>query len=216
MKTSKLIPAGFVVVATLLSGATAATSLTAAETRLPQGAVTMQDSGAKRADMRHGQGHGERGPRGFMGQIITSIDADGDGAVTQAEIDSFRSALVAGADTTGEGDISLGEFETIYLELTRDRMVDTFQELDADGDGVVTQAEMDGRFGSIVAQMDRNGDGQLDRADHERRGGERGGDRGGERGGERGGPDRGEPDRGGPDRDGDHPRRGDRGGDRQD
>ena len=43
-------------------------------------------------------------------------------------------------------------------------MVDRFQDLDAEGDGAVTQAEMDKRFGSIVERMDRNDDGQVDRA----------------------------------------------------
>jgi len=114
-------------------------------------------------DFRNGQDTG--GGRGMMGQILQKADTNGDRAVTQAEIDTFRAATVAKADASGEGSISLDEFEAIYLGMTRNRMVDAFQTLDVDGDGVVTQAEMDKRFGDIVARMDRNDDGQLDRAD---------------------------------------------------
>ncbi len=129
----------------------------------------------------------------MFGAMMQKVDADADGAVTQAEIDTFRATLVTGADTSGEGDISLDEFETIYLEMIRDRMVDAFQNLDSDGDGVVTQAEMDQRFGNVVEQMDRNDDGKIDaddRGGHERGDGKRGdrGDRGdhGKRGDRRG------------------------------
>jgi hypothetical protein len=119
-------------------------------------------------------------------QIMQKVDANDDHAVTQAEIDTFRAATVAEADASGEGDISLDEFKTINFDLTGEQMVDAFQKLDADGDGVVTQAEMDSRFGDIVERLDRNGDGKLDRED------------------------RGERDHKGADRDG--PRRGDRRG----
>jgi Ca2+-binding EF-hand superfamily protein len=93
--------------------------------------------------------------------LFEEIDADGDGAVTQAEIDAFRAAKVAGADTSGDGALSIEEFDTLYREFTRWRMVRAFQELDTDGDGVISQAEMDRRFGRVVEQMDRDGDGAL-------------------------------------------------------
>ncbi|MFZ1470605.1 MAG: hypothetical protein WAT09_16765 [Paracoccaceae bacterium] len=168
MKTSQILPGSFIAVAALLSGLAIATAQTETETAPVQAATAVQAFGAKLVDFR--KGYGEREGRGMFGQLMEKVDANGDGAITQAEIDTFRVGLVTGADTSGEGSISLDEFETIYLDLTRDRMVDAFQDLDADGDGVVTQAEMDTRFGGIVDQMDRNDDGKLDREDHGGRG----------------------------------------------
>jgi len=194
MKTSKLLPVGALIIGTVLSGLTIATAQTAPEpTTAPTETSAKATPGAS-----HGHKGGRGGP-GMFGAMMQKVDADADGAVTQAEIDTFRATLVTGADTSGEGDISLDEFETIYLEMIRDRMVDAFQNLDSDGDGVVTQAEMDQRFGNVVEQMDRNDDGKIDaddRGGHERGDGKRG-DRGDH--GDRG-------DRG------DHGKRGDRRG----
>lgn len=167
MTNSKLLPGSFIAVAALLSGLTVATAQNAPQTAPVQMEAATQAPDATRVNSR--KGHGHRGGRGMMGQIMKKVDADGDGAVTQAEIDTFRASLVEGADVSGDGDISLDEFESIYLDLTRNRMVDAFQKLDEDGDGVVTQAEMDARFGNVVERMDRNDDGKLDRDDRGRR-----------------------------------------------
>ncbi len=163
MMNSKLLPGSFIAVAALLSGLTVATAQTASETAPVQAETSVKAPGATRANFR--KGHGDRGGHGMMRQIMEKVDANGDRAVTQDEIDTFRAATVANADASGDGGISLDEFETIYLELTRNRMVDAFQKLDEDGDGVVTQAEMDAKFGNVVDRMDRNDDGKLDRED---------------------------------------------------
>lgn len=163
MAHSKILPGTFLAVAALLSGLTVATAQTAPASPPAQLETSADAPQATRVDFR--KGHGGRGGHGMMRQIMEKVDANGDRAVTQEEIDTFRASVVADADTSGEGDISLDEFETIYLDLTRERMVDAFQKLDADGDGVVTQAEMDKRFGDVVERMDRNDDGQLDRQD---------------------------------------------------
>lgn len=168
MTNSKILAGSFIAVAALLSGLTVATAQTATQTAPAQVEAPADDAKTTRVDFRKGHGdkpRGERGGHGMVRQMMEKVDADGDRAVTQAEIDTFRTAIVTNADQSGEGDISLDEFETIYLEMTRDRMVDTFQNLDADGDGAVTKAEMDKRFGNIVERMDRNEDGKLDRND---------------------------------------------------
>ncbi|MBI6630785.1 EF-hand domain-containing protein [Pontibaca salina] len=182
MTNSKILPGTFVAVTALLSGLTVATAQTS-PTAAPAQVETSADAPeATRADFR--KGHGHRGGHGMMRHIMKKVDANGDGAVTQEEIDTFRAAIVTEADVSGEGDISLDEFETIYLEMTRERMVDAFQSLDADGDGVVTQAEMDARFGNVVERMDRNDDGKLDRDDRggrDQKGHQRDGKRHGDR-----------------------------------
>lgn len=97
----------------------------------------------------------------MMGELFSQIDTDGDGRITQAEIDAFRSARVGAADASGDGALSLDEFDTLYRELTRRQMVRAFQNLDTDGDGTISPAEMDARFGRLAERMDRNGDGAL-------------------------------------------------------
>ena len=147
-------------IAAVLASATLATAQTAPATGNAEVAPTQA------------QYHGGRQARGGMrmlGAAMSRIDADNSGSITQDEIDTFRGALVAGADASGDGAITLDEFTAIYLELSRDRMVDRFQDLDADGDGTITGAEMDARFGGIVDRMDRNGDGELSRADRPHR-----------------------------------------------
>lgn len=110
---------------------------------------------------------GHHGVFGMMGggemlrTLFVQIDADGDGAVTQDEIDAFRAARVGEADASGDGALSIEEFDTLYRAFTRSRMVDMFQDFDADGDGVISVEEMDVRFGDVVDRMDRDGDGAL-------------------------------------------------------
>lgn len=184
MTNSKLLPGGLIAVAALLSGLTVATAQTAPETapvKMETSANAQdhtrgdcgkahKDHGKRGGHEQHGGRGGRGGPGMMVGQVIKKADANNDRAVTQVEIDTFRAAAVANADVSGEGEISIDEFETIYLQLIRNQMVDTFQDLDEDGDGVVTQVEMDKRFGNVVERMDRNDDGQLDREDRPNRG----------------------------------------------
>ncbi len=163
MTSSKYLHGSLIAIA-LTAGLGAAHAQTASETAPAEMGAGKHAHGAGKADGAH-MNYGHHGGHGMMRQIMQRADANGDRAITQAEIDTFRADIVANADASGEGDISLGEFEKIYLDLTRERMVDAFQKLDADGDGAVTQAEMDRRFGDIVERVDRNGDGQLDRQD---------------------------------------------------
>lgn len=180
MKTYKLLPMGFLALALTGTGAlvaTAQTTPTAPEAPAAQNPI-------ERAEMR-GDRDGHRGDRGghrhhraFGGKggsemfhtLFTEVDADNDRSVTQAEVDSYRSTKMGEADTSGDSALSIDEFDTLYREFTRSRMVDTFQDFDADGDGVVSAEELDVRFDDIVERMDRDGDGALTLQDRGRRG----------------------------------------------
>lgn len=120
---------------------------------------------------RGGQGFGGRrsGSEIFM-NLFNQADADNNKELTQDEINTFRAAKVGEADASGDGSLSIEEFDTLYREFTRSRMVDLFQDLDADGDGNITPAELDDRLGSIVDRMDRDGDGVLKLQNRGRRG----------------------------------------------
>ncbi|WP_299772535.1 hypothetical protein [uncultured Tateyamaria sp.] len=121
-----------------------------------------------KADMRddHGgkrmRGHGGKMRGGEMlRDIFDAADADSDGAVTPEEIETYRNALVAEVDASGDGALSIEEFDTLYRSLTRSRMVDAFQRLDADGDGQIAPEEMERSVARFVERMDRDGDGTL-------------------------------------------------------
>ena len=113
----------------------------------------------------HAKGHQGRHHGGRMHKMMKRFDTDGDGKLTQAEIDQSREANLAKFDGNQDGQLSLAEFEALWLDFMRERMVDRFQDLDANGDAVVTLEEYKEPFEAIVVRMDRNGDGALSRDD---------------------------------------------------
>ena len=98
-------------------------------------------------------------------EMFDSIDADGDGKLTQAEIDKARNDRHAAHDADGDGNLSLEEFAGIWHETTRPLTVRAFQMLDTDGDAVVTRAEYDRPLAGIVERLDRDRDGGLSMRD---------------------------------------------------
>lgn len=129
----------------------------------PEAEMTRADFRGDRGDRGERRGRGHRGARGgeMFRTIFDAADADGDRTVTQAEIDAYRTTRLAEVDASGDGALSIEEFDTLYRDLTRSRMVDAFQALDADGDGQISPEEMDRRVARFVERMDRDGDGAL-------------------------------------------------------
>lgn len=170
MKTSRLIPAGFLIAAMAVSGAVVATAQSAPEAEGDAAKPTRAEYREGGKHRGHHRGHGRHGGGAMYVTLFGAVDANEDGAVTQEEVDAFRAQKLSEADSSGDGALSIEEFDTLYREFTRSRMVDAFQDLDADGDGVIGTEEMDNRFGRIVERMDRDGDGSLTL---QRRGGQR-------------------------------------------
>ena len=134
-----------------------------------------EKSGAKaeHGERHHGRefgGHGRR-HNAKMGKhgIFMTFDTDRNGRVTQAEIDEYRSNRLAKFDTDGNGSLTLSEYEALWLAAMREKMVDRFQDLDADGNAVVTTEEFKKPYANMVRHMDKNGDGVLSR-EHEKKG----------------------------------------------
>jgi Ca2+-binding EF-hand superfamily protein len=117
-----------------------------------------------------GHGHGGRGARLHFQEMIETYDADGDGSVSQAEVDEWRASRLREFDADGDGQLSLDEYQALWLDAMRERMVDQFQEHDDDGDGQVTVEEFGERTSRMVMMRDRNEDDVLNAEDAGHRG----------------------------------------------
>ena len=117
-------------------------------------------------DGGHGMGFLDEGPLAVSAmEMFDAADADGDGRLTQDEIDKLRNDLHAAHDVNGDGNLDLEEFEGLWHETTRPLTVRAFQTLDTDGDAVVTRAEYDRPLAGIVERLDRDRDGSLSMKD---------------------------------------------------
>ena len=117
-------------------------------------------------DGGHGMGFLDEGPLAVSAmEMFDAADADGDGRLSQAEIDKLRNDLHAAHDADGDGNLDLEEFEGLWHETTRPLTVRAFQMLDTDGDAIVTRAEYDRPLAGIVEQLDRDRDGSLSMKD---------------------------------------------------
>ena len=117
-------------------------------------------------DGGHGMGFLDEGPLAVSAtEMFDAADADGDGRLTQDEIDKLRNDLHAAHDVNGDGNLDLEEFEGLWHETTRPLTVRAFQMLDTDGDAVVTRAEYDRPLVGLVERLDRDRDGSLSMKD---------------------------------------------------
>ena len=136
--------------------------------------------GAIAENKKHGMGHGmgmgdgkhhgrHHGMRHRIKHFAKRYDADKDGKISQQEVDTNRSDWHKKFDADDNGSLSLKEFESLWLQYKRQRMIRAFQRLDADGDAAMTLDEYKEPLAGIVERWDRNGDGVLSREDRKRR-----------------------------------------------
>ena len=81
--------------------------------------------------------------------LMFAFDDDGNGTVTPQEMRSKLETLRGKYDANSDGALSIDEFEALHSALIRETMVDRFQHLDADGDGSVTEEEMQAPAGQL-------------------------------------------------------------------
>lgn len=112
-----------------------------------------------------------RGHHG-MRPTFEELDADGDGRVTQAELQSRMQARFESADADGDGKLSRAEMsariEARQAERRAQMLERMFEHRDEDGDGALTLEEMRrDRAERMFARMDEDGDGALSREEFE-------------------------------------------------
>ncbi|WP_421983650.1 EF-hand domain-containing protein [Roseibium sp.] len=110
-----------------------------------------------------GRGHGRGGHKQRAERMFERFDVNKDGVITEAEIAEVRTTDFTTADADGNGEISLEEFKAQFLDRSGDRMVRAFQFLDTDGDGTVTQEEVDVVANRMFNRLDRDGNGTVER-----------------------------------------------------
>jgi len=179
MKNSKTIP---VAVAAVFALTTAGAAFAQAGPGPQQGKRQAESEKIQMANYRHHgkgggkghmRGHRDGGGRGLY-RLIETFDADGDGAVSQEEIITSRQTRLTEFDANNDGSLDISEYEALWLDAMRERMVDRFQAHDDDGDGMVTIEEFNENFATLVERRDRNDDGVLNADDIKRPDGKRG------------------------------------------
>ncbi len=95
-------------------------------------------------------------------RIFERFDADGDGQVTRAEVDAFRTERFEEMDGDGDGVVSLDEMREAAMAMAAERAEARFADLDADGDGTLVVDELaPEREVDIFARLDDNEDGVI-------------------------------------------------------
>lgn len=120
------------------------------------GAATLSLLGtAAQAQMRDGS------------RMFDRMDADGDGVVTQAELDTQRKQMFTKLDANGDGMISAEEREKMqqradkFRERMQARAGAATDAADTDGDGNISLDEFMSAPHPMVDAADSNGDGQI-------------------------------------------------------
>lgn len=108
-----------------------------------------------------GGGHGP----GMMKERMEAMDTDGDGNVTQAEVDVHRAMMFSAIDVDQDGKVSEAEMtahhEAMMAQKKAQRQAEMFKRMDADGDGVISAEEFASKPNRMFDRFDKDGDGVI-------------------------------------------------------
>ncbi len=110
--------------------------------------------------------------QGGPGQIsFETLDANGDGKLTQAELEAQKTARFTATDTNGDGMLSAAEMLAQGKARMGDRMAKRMEQRigkmierrDANGDGMLSISEMEAmpKGDQLFKRLDANGDGAI-------------------------------------------------------
>ena len=92
-------------------------------------------------------------------EMIALYDADGDGQISQAEMDASRALMHAEFDTDKSEGLVLQEYKLLWLKAQNQRMIRDFQNTDRDANGQISVEEFKQPMSGVVAQLDNSGEG---------------------------------------------------------
>ena len=117
-----------------------------------------------------GEGKGHRGGN-FAPIVFSELDTDGDGFLTQEEMDARKAAKFAEIDANGDGQLSADEIiasqERQQDERRAKRAERMVEALDTNDDGLISEEEMAAheggkrRGGNLFERADADDDGQI-------------------------------------------------------
>ncbi|WIY25591.1 EF-hand domain-containing protein [Parasedimentitalea psychrophila] len=116
---------------------------------------------------------GPDGPGGpGMRMSFEEIDTDGNGEISQAEMDAMKGARFAKTDTNGDGVVSLEELTAQGVKNVAARAEKMLKMRDANGDGVLSQEELSKprRAGQMFDRFDADGNGSISKEEFEEAG----------------------------------------------
>jgi Ca2+-binding EF-hand superfamily protein len=111
-------------------------------------------------DMMGGMGPGMGGGMmgGLLGSDFATLDADGDGSITEADLAARMAARFAQADADGSGGLTAAEMvamaEIIRQERMTARLAERLARIDDSGDGEIQMEEMQARAPASVHFFD--------------------------------------------------------------
>lgn len=107
-----------------------------------------------RAILRHGRHHGR-------GDFFADLDENGDGALSSDEVPDRLWEQLSEADSDASGSVTEEELQA-YREAKRLAAVEAFfEQLDDDGSGTITSADVSGRTWRFLSRADADGNGEI-------------------------------------------------------
>jgi len=97
------------------------------------------------------------------------LDADGDGVLSQAELDAIGQTRFDAADSNGDGVLSAEEMAARAQERIAKRTDAVIERFDTNGDGVLSVEEMPRGRGQqkLLEKADTDGDGSISKAEYD-------------------------------------------------
>ena len=123
------------------------------------------------------RGMGGMGGMGDMGMMMfefSDVDKNGDGKISQAEMEAHAKVRFDAADTDGNGKLSAAEMTVAAEKMRQERrvrkMAKMIERMDADKDGELSFEEMPGqktRADRMFMRLDKDGDGAISQEEME-------------------------------------------------
>ena len=103
------------------------------------------------------------GPKDRQDVSFQELNANGDGQLTQEELEAHRAQRFSKADSDGDGRLSVEEMQAAAQQRANDRVSKMFERHDADQDGFLSEDELpkSRRAGKMFDRIDADNSGTI-------------------------------------------------------